>query len=208
MRLNMPPEPPKAGARALPTWLKVLMSLFAVVNLLAVLFANEPDWSSREREQWATKIAPVPLYRARQAEWMVRYYSYFSGLDNYWTLFSVLPRFNHWYWIKAHYADGSEQVLPLPMQSQRTFWQKYLFDFRTAKYYLNIYRSQEARQQYLRQLCQDYPRSAHGSTVVSITMDLYHRNILDRETALSRGTTMEPQSHHQPYGQVSCVASR
>lgn len=191
----------------LAAWKKVLMSAFAILNLLCVLLSNEPDWSSRWRENTATRIQPQPLYRMRQTEWLVRTYSYLVGLDNYWTLFSYMPRFNHWYSIKAHYADGTDRLLPLPMQSKRTFWEHYFFDFRTAKFYLNIYRSEDGRRRYARELCRLYPEF-NGSPVQSINIDLYHQNILDRKEALRQGRTMEPQSYHQPYGQVSCLESR
>ncbi len=183
---------------------KVLVSLFAVLNLCCVLFANEPDWAQRARARWAEGKDPWTVYRVEQLEWYLRTYSYYVGLDNYWTLFSSLPRFNYWYVITADYTDGSRRLLPLPLQGKRSFMQRYFFDFRAAKYYLNIYNHQPEMERYERYLCRQFPGD-ESAQIVSVKIELYHQNIYPREVALERGSTHEPQFYHRTFSEVSCL---
>jgi hypothetical protein len=185
-------------------WKKVLISVFAVLNICCVLISNKPNWLERASERVSSGWDPYTQWRIQQLQWGLRTYAFLVGLDNYWTLFSYLPRFNHWYSITATYTDGSTRLLPLPMQGDRTFWERYFFDFRAAKYYLNIYNQTFLMDRYGRYLCKRF--AEYGSAqAVSVTIELYHQNILPREVARKRHTPVEPQAYHRTFSHVSCL---
>ena len=110
---------------------KAFLSAFIILNIFTVLFMNRP-------------------------EWLIMHYAHLVGLDNRWIMFSRLPRFNWWYVFKAKYSDGTEVVLPLPRQSNRALLERY-FDFREAKFHLNIYNNPSAREAYANQYCINLP---------------------------------------------------
>ena len=71
-------------------------------------------------------------------------------------MFSSQPRFNWWFGIEAVTADGAFE-LPVPLQGDRTLAQRSLFDFREAKFHLNLYSSESLRDRYARYLCRQFP---------------------------------------------------
>jgi len=68
-------------------------------------------------------------------------------------MFSFAHRFIWSYTISAQYADGSIETLLLPLQSERTFFLKYFYDFKEIKFHLNIYGSPAQRMRYAFFLC-------------------------------------------------------
>jgi hypothetical protein len=173
-----------------------------------VLFMNRPpalaDRTDRALEQ---HLSAPHAYRARYAAWLLQRYAHLVGLDNRWMLFNSLHRFDWWYVIKAKYADGSEEVLPLPLQSRRTLAERLFFDNKEVKLHLNIYAQPDWRRAYGRYLC----RSLHGerpAPVVGVVFELRHQDILEREQSLARRTHLEPASHSQVVQVVECAPYR
>jgi hypothetical protein len=104
---------------------------------------------------------------ASLAGWAVRRYAHLSGLDARWQMFGLLPRFDWRFEIKSRKA-GREELLPLPLQSGRTSAESLFFDFKEAKFHLNLYPDRELRRAYAASLCRRY-----GSE--TIVFELHHR---------------------------------
>ncbi|MBL7664799.1 MAG: hypothetical protein JNM93_06665 [Bacteriovoracaceae bacterium] len=88
----------------------------------------------------------------------IRTFAYSVGMDNAWQMFSYIYR-HRWY-SKFYAVDelGQERLLPLALQSKRTFWQKNFFDFKQAKFLLNIHNDMDRQEDYLNYLCMTFPQ--------------------------------------------------
>ena len=162
---------------------RALVSAFCVLNVAAVLAANQPPDLRRDALSALERSAGArSAWRLAYAEWALRWYAHKVGLDNRWTMFSRLPRFDWWYRIEARDADGSTRLLSLPLQSERSFAQRHFADFKETKFQLNVYDRPWQRRAYGRYLC----RTADGSPD-AVVFRLHTRAILPREEAAARG---------------------
>ncbi len=180
---------------------KGLISAFIILNLATVGYVNRPAWLS---EAWDNTVnalpAPIPWLK-KKGELIPRMYGHVTGLDRYWDMFSNLPRFNWWYVIKAEYADGTTVLLPLPRQSERTFLQRHFFDFKEAKFELNIYpragppQSEEVlryRKAYAYYLARQYP-THNGAPIRAILWEVRTQRLLPAIQAELAGTHLDPE---------------
>jgi hypothetical protein len=187
---------------------KVLVSAFALMNIVAVLRSNRPTWAGRAVES-ATEstLGTNAAYRLRYAGWLIDRYAHLTGLNNRWEMFSHQSRFNWWYGIQAVTRDQTAVELDLPALGQRTFGQRTFWDFREAKYHLNLYPDQQLRQRYGRYLCRSLARVRvpdHGR-VEMIRFQLHHQNLLSPPEARTRGTHLEPNFYTRTLDEVSCL---
>lgn len=173
---------------------KIVLSAFCVLNIGTVVFMNLPAAVTEAETRALLLLPPRAAYGIRWAELQVRRWAYVAGLDNTWTLFSQLPRFDWWYVIKARYPDGSEELLPLPRQSERPFLYRNFFDHKEAKFHLNIYPHAHMRWSYARYLCRVI-RATRPTPAAAIVFELHWQQILERREALALGTHLEPESH-------------
>lgn len=181
---------------------KLIVSLFCLLNILAVLVMNQPDaFETAKTELFAARLSPTATYRVRYAEWLVKRYAHLAGLDNRWTMFSTVHRFDWWYVIKAIRGAGPE-VLPLPRQSERSFLQRHLFDHKEAKIDLNLYGRPEWRRAYGRYLCRQL--AAGGDPAAFVMFELRYQALLERAQAEALGRHLEPSEHSQVLDAVVC----
>jgi hypothetical protein len=210
------PEPAAATTRrgllgkALASGLlsKSLISLFVVMNILAILRSNRPSWAGHAVESTAeSAFGPLAVYRLRYTGWLIDRYAHLSGLNNRWEMFSHQSRFNWWYGIQGVTPDGTVVELNLPLVGERTFAERNFFDFREAKYHLNLYPNPDLRHRYGRYLCRALARVRvpdHGR-VQQIRFLLHHQNLLSPEEARARGTHIEPNVYSRSLDEVSCL---
>jgi hypothetical protein len=119
------------------------------------------------------------------------------GADNRWQMFGGQSRFNWRYNVSATYSDGTVTKsvdLPLPRQSPRTLAQLLFYDFREAKFHLNIYGDKIARESYARYLGREYSTS-DGLPIQSITYHMYHQMILTPDQAMEQQKLMDPRRY-------------
>ena len=157
---------------------------------------NRPPSLIGVTDKLLSSLSLRQAYHCKMAGWYVRRYAHLVGLDNRWQMFGRQARFNWWYVITARYADPEEIVLSLPRQSKRTFLQRTLFDFKEAKFHLNLYGSDEGRKAYARYLCRQHP-THKGAPIESITFELHYQNILEPEEAAKRGIHVDPTIHRR-----------
>ncbi len=187
---------------------RTLISLFCVLNVTAVLVANQPDTFRDAKSTWlASNLSAHNAFRARYGEWLVMRYAHLAGLDNKWKMFSTLHRFDWWYVIKARFADGREEVLPLPRQSERSWWQRAFVDFKEAKFHLNIYLREDYKRAYGRYLCRE-TEDRTGEAPVFIIYELDHRMLKERPEAVRLGTHQDDVVGKQVYQVVDCAWTR
>jgi hypothetical protein len=184
---------------------KLVISAFCVLNVTAVLVMNQPEaLETAKTTVLSARLSPENVYRTRYGEWMVKRYAHLAGLDNRWTMFSTLHRFDWWYVIKAIRPAGPE-VLPLPLQSERSLLQRLLVDHKEAKIHLNIYNRPDWRRAYARYLCRTLA-AAHDPAGF-VVYELHHQSLLERAQAAASGRHLEPSSHAQVVDAVMCAGS-
>jgi hypothetical protein len=196
---------PEAGRRACGCWRKWAISVFVVVNLGTVLFMNRPVEGALRAFRVDGRLAPLQAYRIHLAEWFVMQYAHLVGLDNQWQMFGRQSRFNWSFRFKGTYANSPSLVLPLSLQSARSFWQRAFVDFREAKYQLNLDASETLRQAYARFLCREY-RFVDGIPMRDVTIERDYQPLLTSSQAKRRHTHLEPQTYSDVIDVVPCPA--
>ena len=182
---------------------KLLISIFAVLNVCTIFFMSRPDQFIASSNKYInSNFSPQNVYNIGLFAWYIKRYAHLVGLDNCWKMFGHQSRFNWWYVIKARYPD-EEIKLPLPMQSKRTFLEWLLFDFKEAKFYLNIYGSKDSREIYSHYLCRKY-RSYKDKPISSIIFELHHQYILPPEQARQKGYCLDPNSYSRVLDEFIC----
>lgn len=181
-------------------WKRRLISMFVLVNLLTVLWINQPESFCDTKSKWLDRwLPPSDAYRFRYAGWRWSQYAHYTGLDNRWQMFGRQSRFNWWYDIRAIYSDGvreSTVLLPLPNQSARTVLQRTLFDLKERKFELNIYLNPLARESYSRYLARQYP-TKDGMQIQSVRWHLGTQGILPPDVAVAENRLHEDTVHVQ-----------
>lgn len=179
---------------------KTLISAFVILNVSTVLYMNRPVVvDAKIKENFPARLN----WGIEYGGWLIARYAHVVGLDNRWQMFGQQSRFQWWYVIKANYENDKERVLPLAMQSERTFWEDFLFDFKEAKLYLNLYTRPDFRETYARYLSRQFA-TFEGAPVTSIVYELHWRNILNPQEAARRGFHLEERSYKQLLQEVEC----
>jgi hypothetical protein len=175
---------------------KLLLSAFIVLNLGTVLWMNRPKWLVAA---WDRALAASPSPAAAEVlslgDRFDKNYAHVTGLDPTWQMFGALSRFDWWYIIKARYADGHTVLLPLPLQSDRTPWERTMADFKEVKFHLNMYNDRPTRQAYAIYLARLYGEH-NGVPLKDIVWELHYQNLRPMEETRRLGSHLEPASHY------------
>jgi hypothetical protein len=173
---------------------KLLISAFVLLNLGTVLWMNRPKAVDAASSR-ALDACPAPAVAGalRQAAALDAAYADVTGSDVLWQMFCGLSRWDRWLVIKARYAGGREAVLPLPLQADRTFWERNVADFKEVKYQLGLYDDHAQRQAASIYLARHYPEH-DGEPLRAIVWEAHYQDILPPDEARRRGTHLEPAS--------------
>lgn len=187
---------------------KVIISLFIILCISTVLYSNRPSFIGTMIDKTLDNhFSKIAAYNIRYVIWAIKnkiqMFGYMAGLGNHWIMFGFQQHFNWYYKIKAKYLDGSVILLPLPMQSKRTFWQWLLFDIKEAKFQHNIYQREDMRKAYAMHLCKNYPEYK-GYPIRSIEWFMYWQYINDPKLARQLGTHLDKKMHKKLLHSFSC----
>lgn len=164
-----------------PRWQRMGLNVLASLLLVTIGWCNLPDELPEQAVAALTsRCSPEVAYRIRWGEWLWKWGAHLAGLDNKWQMYGLQSRFNWRYEIIATYGEGEQAVdrlLPLPRQSARTLWQRWVVDFKEAKFHLNIYNDPLARETYAHYLARQYPQF-EGRRLEQIRFDLNYQFIL------------------------------
>jgi hypothetical protein len=182
---------------------KRLLSAFVVLNLATVAYLNMPEALAKVGREVLEEL-PAPLaYPFRLAGNLDVAYAYVTGQDNVWRLFEVMDHANVSFVAKARYADGALVTLPLPLQSERTFWQRHLFDFKEPKLVLYVAQMPKPRAAYSDYLCRQFP--AHdGAPVTEIVWEGREQVIRPPSEAERLGTHLDSRVRTEVVARVPC----
>ncbi len=173
------------------------MSVGSVAVFAQIGWCNLPDESVKSWLDHIEQLGPEIGYRAKYSDWMIRYSAHLLGLSGKWQMYGGQSRFNWSYVITGVYVDSesgesTENVLPLPRQSQRSFVEENLLDFKEAKFLLNIYGDEKARETYARYLARQFP-SNDGKRISKIRFTLATQQILPPIIAVREQRLLEPR---------------
>lgn len=188
------------------------MSVGSVAVFAQIGWCNLPDESVRNWLDSVDQVGPEVGYRAKCCDWMIRYSAYCLGLSGKWQMYGGQSRFNWSYVITGVYVDSesgdsTESILPLPRQSERSFVEEKLLDFKEAKFLLNIYGDEKARETYARYLARQYPGN-DGKRISKIRFTLATQQILPPIIAVREQRLLEPQVEEMLINEFDVTAER
>lgn len=128
---------------------KTIITFFIALNVFTVIFVNRPAVIDKAIGSSLSKF--------------INNYSSIVGLSTKWLMFAFLYRENWFYVIKGRYADSHEVILPIPMQSKRSFLERALFDFKEVKFNFNFHIKPYIREHYASYLCRQFKRHNNSS---------------------------------------------
>lgn len=180
--------------RPIPFWTRCGLSGLTLVILSMIAWCNLPTSVHEACYRWSDRQFAPPLnYRVRLAEWYARYAAHIAGLDNRWQMYGGQSRFNWEFQFYGEYGEEGEtleRLLPLPRQSDRDLWTRWIVDFKEAKFYLNIYNNEVGRESYARFLARTYPEY-QGKPLKNIRIDMKIRYILPPYVAVAEQKLFE-----------------
>lgn len=161
----------------------LLISCFVVLNVVTVLHANYPAWATKFSTAVRSMLpSSQAQYRYDYAGWLLLRYAHVVGLDNRWQMFGRQPRFDWWYEITGTAGYGQETLFKLPNQGKRTLAEHFFFDFREAKYHLNLYSAPDLRLRYAHYLCRE-EKLDDGSKPRAVIFRVKFKNLHSRQDA-------------------------
>jgi hypothetical protein len=177
-----------------PRWQRRALNVLAAAIFATIGWCNLPDRIPQQAlESLTSQCSPELAYRIRWGEWLWKWAAHIAGLDNKWQMYGLQSRFNWRYEIIATYGSGpqqTERLLPLPRQSSRTLWQRWIVDFKEAKFHLNIYNDPLARETYAHYLARQFPEF-EGQRLQRIRYDLKYQYILPPLVAVKEQQLLE-----------------
>lgn len=168
-----------------------LRSAFIVLNLATLAYVNLPPGVRDAGERAVWDLPAVTRGAVRVAAALGRVYAGLSGQNNTWGLFVHIPRVATRTAVRAEYADGTVVTLPLPLQSERTFWRRRFFDLKETRLLRSQETSAEVRHACADFLCRRYPEH-DGSPVRAVAWYGESLNILPPREAEAAGTHLGP----------------
>jgi hypothetical protein len=186
---------------------KLLLSAFIVLNLGTVLFMNRPkgliesaDRPPRDQPNPTASLLVI-------ASALDQMYAHVTGLDNVWSLYAMVARGDTWHRITAEYADGTAVLLPLPLQSERTFWQRHVVDFKEVILQSSHFLNPAAREEYTDYLRRQYP-THNGAPIRAIIWEIRWQYFLPPDDPRAQGSHLAPEVHTRTLGVYPAAACK
>ena len=169
-----------------------LLNTFIICNMCAILWAN------------ASIDVRIALFQTSQKLYvLVNNYTYLTGLDGHWVMFVSMFRARTYYTVEASYKGRrGRELLHLPMQGERTFWERNLFDFRDQKYLLIISAGKfnPGRTAYAKYLC----RQPSPEKIRSISFMSHTQVMQERAMAAATGSHLQPTVYDVVIEEIGC----
>jgi len=171
------------------------INIFIIFCLYAMLSTNA-NW---HLPSIPTHIKPFQSHQEKLHQWnyfieLTDYYLSFviwaTGLNNYWRHFSVMQRSNWKLKFIAVYNDETKELIEIPSQQQRNFWERNFVDFRKDKHFENLYNSERGQISYAHYLCREFQNKEHP--IVKIQIDVHDKKFLSPQQAKEKKSFLSP----------------
>ena len=181
---------------------KARISLFCLLNLVTILWANWPVGLS----EWGNAALPrlttlEGVQCANSGKWLLGRYGHFTGLGTNWKLFAGLPRYHYWLTAEITYDDQTVEERPRPRPRHRWPALAPIFDHRENKYDLNLLSNDLTRITFGRWFCREIRREGRTPETVAFVLNRY--DIVPRDQLES---FVGPPLHaQQRWERISCA---
>ena len=182
---------------------KLAISLFIIISLTAQVM-NNLNVSQIPDNPDAPYPVRVAISLFNIGHWGIVNFAWRTGTNTYWRMASPVPKHDWWMMIAAHYSDGRVVELPLPDQTERTFWQHTFTDSRETEIHITMWPHPHLREAYGQHLCQTYPHPTTGEGAEFIRFTLYWQNILPQQEAERRGMHLDEIVRSMVAGEIEC----
>lgn len=173
----------------------LIISVFIILNLFTVAYYHFPQRIRRVTD----KIFPSLK--------LIREYASAISVTAHWGMFTSLEKEKWWILIKGKYENSQEEViLPIPLQGKRDFLEKYFFDFREVKFFVNLFKEKYRQERYARYLCRRFPENK-GSKIIKIIYEQYIQKKYNPKEAWERGYYLEPSYNKTVLNTYYCGVS-
>ena len=156
-----------------------VISIFILVNLFTIVYYNAPQ---RIRKITNKILPPLKL---------IMQYAPCIGITGNWRMFTSLERHNWWVVIKGVYKGSKEVILPLSLQSKRTFMETYFYDFREVKFIIILFNEKYRQKRYAVYLCRKF-QDYEGRKIEQIIYELYKQEKYRPQEAYKNGYYIKP----------------
>lgn len=180
---------------------RALITFFIVLSLSAQMLQNlraaflQPEADAPPIERTVARV-----YNNVRAG--IAFFGIYTGTNTYWRLFSPINKAYWWHTITAHYPDGSDVTLHLPLQEDRTWWQELTVDNREVKINLNMWYQPAFMEAYAQHLCRTYPSPSGPPTYIHFVR--YFQNFLPPEQARKYGEVLDPNIQNTQPVTIQC----
>ena len=158
---------------------RFIISIFILVNLFTIVYYNAPQ----RIRKITGKIFPSLNLIVRYAPCI--------GITGNWRMFTSIEKNNWWVAIKGVYKGSKEVILPLPLQSKRTFMETYFFDFREVKFLITLLREKCRQKHYAIYLCRKF-QDYEGRKIEKIIYEVYKQEKYRPKEAYRNGYYIKP----------------
>ena len=172
---------------------RFIISIFILVNLFTIVYYNTPQ----RIRKITNKIFP-PLK-------LIMQYAPRIGITGNWRMFTSIEKNNWWVAIKGVYKGSSKEViLPLPLQSKRTFMETYFYDFREVKFIITLLREKCRQKYYAIYLCRKF-QDYEGHKIEKIIYEVYKQEKYRPKEACKIGYYTEPVIERTIVSTYNCM---
>lgn len=185
---------------------KGLISLFCVLNLSAVLYANVPaNLAAWTQPALAAALGPQGQTCAGCAGWALGRWAHVAGLGARWQLFGPLPSYDYALTLTVRWPDGTSSRLPTSPW-QKTGVASVLTEHKQHKIDLNLGWNAATRDAWGRHVCR-WLAATTGRFPSAVAFTMETRAILPRAQADATATVHGPANPPQDVATVDCAGA-
>jgi hypothetical protein len=184
---------------------KGLISLFCVLNLGAVLYANVPAGLATRAQRAVAGLDPQGQACAGCAAWLLGRWAHLTGLGARWQLFGPLPSRDYTLSLTARWPDGTTSRLPTSPW-RRTGLLSVLTEHKQDKIDLNLAWNAATRDAWGRSVCR-WLAATTGRAPAAVAFTMETRAIVPRAQAAATGVVHGPPDPTQELAVVDCAGT-
>ncbi len=164
---------------------KVFIVFFVLLNFYGSIHWNFIEYFDLKYNQLSQFDSTGSVQTLKKFFW---WYPYVIGLDQRYTMFSTIHRSYYEYQFYGAGENGEKYIYPIELQSERTFWERNLFDHKRGKLHLILWNSKFGREAYSQYLYRTYAADAPFE-IKKLAIDWYWQGIypLDKARELGSG---------------------
>jgi len=184
---------------------KGLISLFCVLNLSAILYANVPVGLATWTQAVVSRLGPQGQAWVGSNAWLLGRWAHLTGLGARWQLFGPLPAHDYAVTLAARWPDGTTTTLPTSPW-RRTGLQSVLTEHKQQKIDLNLIWNTGVREGWGRQVCR-WLAATTGRAPATVAFVVQTWPVVPRPQADATGIVHGPPEPATEIAAIDCVGA-